>query len=726
MQGFYAALRHLATLVATWGSTPVLKSRLYLGIFDFAVVAFLAGCVLYFAVPSEPAEQTLWVICGFLVGCVGLLKHLIRSGKTHAVQSLVILAAFSAGFGYSQAYMLVLSTPFIKSSDQWTDITGVITRLEARQDQDILDIRVIHAPETPEIKDHKVRIWFRGKTRAGISTLTAGDTLSVSAILSPPKPPIFPGSQDQRLLFFTAGLAASGYAVAAPNVLSTPYTSNLEDLRIASSRLLAADMDAAPGAVARAILIGDRSGITPALRESFRDSGLAHLLAISGLHLGLVTGMVFVMVRGLLLLVPTFALKAPIKSWAAVIALISGGIFCLFTGASVPTIRAFIMTSLFFLGIVLYRRAISRRLVSIAALLVILTNPTVILGASFQLSFAAVISLIAIYEGVRDRRGYEARQTSFLYRPFQYLGGILLTSLIAGLATAPFAMAHFNVTATYGFVANLLAVPLMGFVIMPLGLLTLLLMPFSAYGWDLHGPSVILLDQSLSWLITIAETTANWPNSHVLTAHTPNWMIGVLALSLLLLCWGGKWRDRMGGAALFASVVVAMTVAAPPDITIGPNGDRLGVRAQDGRYYYVGGSDRSFAARVWAAKAGESSGDLLNRPQSGVTLYPGASCDPEACVLPLEHQTVVAVRTAYGLWQECQTPKAETWVIALGQRKPPQPETCAQDVLYALDFSKAHGASAWWLTPDMPTARKRFLTDQQKDTWRIWYGGHSQ
>ena len=201
-----------------------------------------------------------------------------------------------------------------------------------------------------------------------------------------------------------------------------------------------------------------------------RDSGLAHLLAISGLHVGLIAGWLFFVLRFLLALVPALALRAPIKKWAAATALIGAFGYLLLTGGTVPTQRAFLMLGLVMLAVMLDRVAISFRLLAWAAVAVLLWAPESLLSVSFQMSFAAVVGLIAIYEGLgpvmvrwRSNRGLGKRL-------WLYLGAVLLTTLVASLATSPYALFHFNRVAMYGLAGNLLAVPLTALWVMPCAL----------------------------------------------------------------------------------------------------------------------------------------------------------------------------------------------------------------------------------------------------------------
>ena len=213
--------------------------------------------------------------------------------------------------------------------------------------------------------------------------------------------------------------------------------------------------------------MGERGAIPADVLAAMRDSGLAHLLAISGLHVGLVAGILFFAARGGCALVPAVALRFPIKKWAAVVALIGAFGYLLLAGAPVPTQRAFVMVGLVLVAVLVDRRGISMRLVVWAAMFILLVRPESLLGASFQLSFAAVLALVAGYEALGPRLRVWYGESGAARRVLLYVGGVALTTVIAGLATAPFALFHFNRVVVYSLAANLVAVPLTALWVMP-------------------------------------------------------------------------------------------------------------------------------------------------------------------------------------------------------------------------------------------------------------------
>jgi competence protein ComEC len=305
------------------------------------------------------------------------------------------------------------------------------------------------------------------------------------AVLMPPAGPAAPGAYDFARAAWFKEIGAVGYAMSRAEVVAVGERNGLAPHIAGWRRSLALhlreQMPGQAGAVAAALMTGDRGAIPEGTLQDMRDAGLAHLLAISGLHVGLIAGWLFFSVRFLLALIPGLALRAPIKKWAAAAALLGAFAYMLLTGATVPTQRTFLMLALVMAAVMLDRVAISFRLLAWAAVAVLLWAPESLLSVSFQMSFAAVVGLTAIYEGLgpavmRWRSdGGRAKRLSL------YLGAVLLTTLVASLTTAPFALYHFNRVAMYGLAANLVAVPLTALWVMPSALAAYVLMPL---GWE--------------------------------------------------------------------------------------------------------------------------------------------------------------------------------------------------------------------------------------------------
>ena len=214
------------------------------------------------------------------------------------------------------------------------------------------------------------------------------------------------------------------------------------------------------------------------VKQAFRDSGLSHLLAIAGLHLGLVGGFVFFTVRGGLALIPWVALRYPIKKITAVVTLIVLFCYLMISGAAIPTQRAFVMTGIVFVAVLIDRLRISMRICALAAMVVLVLDPASLVGVSFQMSFGAVVALIAVYETYGARLGRFLHGRTISGKVLGYCGGVIITTMVATLGTYPYSIYHFHHLALYSPLANVIAVPLSAMWTLPWGVVTCLLMPF--------------------------------------------------------------------------------------------------------------------------------------------------------------------------------------------------------------------------------------------------------
>lgn len=351
-----------------------------------------------------------------------------------------------------------------------------------------------------------------------------------------------PGAYDfQRSLYF-AGIGGTGFALGGAEKISGNGASNnasnnggaigsqmslgqmWQRMRQTISTRIRGAIGGDTGAVAAALITGDRSAISKPVLQAFRDSGIAHLLAISGLHVGLVAGLLFFGLRALLALVPALALTYPIKKWAAFFAICGAFFYALLAGATIPTQRAFVMIGLVLPAVIFDRQGISMRLVAIAACVILLFRPESMLGPSFQMSFAAVVALIAAYEGWgRDLRA--RTDSNWRKRAILYLAGIALTTVIATIATAPFAVHHFNRIAVLGLAANIAAVPIATLWIMPFAILGMFLMPLG-----LEKFALIPMGWGIDTVIGVAQFVASQEAAVIAVGALP--VAGLIAIAL--------------------------------------------------------------------------------------------------------------------------------------------------------------------------------------------------
>lgn len=437
---------------------------------------------------------------------------------------------------------------------------------------------------------------------------TPGMRVMMTAYISPPSGPVEPGGFDFQRHAWFRGIGGVGYT-RTPVLAIEPLPSghSLFGLRMKMSRRIQSHLDGAVGGFAAAVSTGDRSGIHKETVVALRASNLAHLLAISGLHLGLLAGFVFAVVRFGIALVPPLALRFPAKKVAAVAALVAAAAYLALSGGNVATQRAFIMAAVALIAVMLDRRALSLRAVALAAIIVMVMRPEAILGPGFQMSFAATTALVAVFGVMRDHNGFG------LPRWMMPFVAVFTSSLVAGLATAPIAAAHFNVVAHYGLPANLLAVPVMGLVVVPSAVLALCLAPFG-----LEGIGLWSMGLGLDWILGVAHFFADRPDARGIVQGPPAVVIPTFAMGML---WLILWQGRMRAVGL-VGVAIAATLwvqAKRPDILVSDTGGLVGVMTEDGRALSKP-RGQGFVALNWL----ENDGDPVDQPEAAQRLLPDA------------------------------------------------------------------------------------------------------
>ena len=375
------------------------------------------------------------------------------------------------------------------------------------------------------------------------------------------------------------------------------------------------------------------------------NAGLAHLLAISGLHIGLVAGILFFAVRFLLAAIPPVALRYPVKKWAALAALAGAFFYLLLSGATVPTQRAFLMLAVVLAAVVLDRTAISMRLVAWAAVLVLLIAPESLLSASFQMSFAAVTALVAVYEALAGRSSAWRTGAGRVRKFGLYVSGVLLTTVVAGMATAPFALYHFNRFALYSVAANLIAVPLTGLWIMPWAICAFALMPFG-----LEALALAPMGWGIDAVIAVAETVAAWPGAVALAPAMPGIGLVIAAIGGLWFClWRRRWRVLGLGAVAAGLATVAFV--RPPDVMVNGTGRLMAVRTLSGGMAVSSSRRSKFVAETWLRRAGQDR--AAPWPREGLSPDGGLGCDSLGCIYRANGQTVALVLHPAALDEDC-------------------------------------------------------------------------
>lgn len=460
--------------------------------------------------------------------------------------------------------------------------------------------RVVLERVSPARTPLRVRVSLHGDG-AGIDP-QPGMRVMTTAHLSPPGGPVEPGGFDfQRHAWFNR-LGAVGYTrvpLVGLEAAQDGWSLATFRLRMAMSSHIRAALPGDVGGFAAAVTTGDRSGISLATLDTLRTSNTAHLLAISGLHMGLLSGFVLGLLRLVLAAIPGAALHWPVRKIAAAGALVAASGYLALSGGNVATERAYVMAAVALCAVMLNRRAISLRAVAMAAIIVLVLRPEALLGPGFQMSFAATVALVAVFGWMRG--GVLTRGPRWI-QPFV---AVMVSSAVAGLATAPIGAAHFNTVSHYGLLANLASVPLMGLLVVPAAVLALLLAPLG-----LDGIGLWLMGLGLRWILAVADWVAGLDGARGYVHGPAPWVLPLIALgALVLILWQG--RARFGGLAVMALGFVLWTTADRPAALIAEDGGIVGVMTGKGRALSKD-KGAGFVAQNWL----ENDGDGADQPRA--------------------------------------------------------------------------------------------------------------
>ncbi len=563
----------------------------------WSAVALGLGVALYFALPVEPGRMAYGAVAA--CGLAGLGLALWRReglGPLGIATALIAAGLLLAGARAHQVAGPVLEFRY------YGPIEGRVVAID-RSASDVSRItldQVRLGDMSRETTPRRVRVSLHGAVQG--TDPTPGAVVMLTGHLSGPSGPAEPGGFDfQRHAWFLS-LGAVGYT-RNPVMLLDPRAAGaawLFHLRMRLSSAIQDRIPGQPGAFAAAVLTGDRSGLDRGPVEAMRDANIAHLLAISGLHMGLLTGFIYAALRAGLALIPVLALRYPIRKWAAAVALVAGAFYLALSGGNVATERAFIQVGVMFVAVLLDRRAITLRSVAIAALIVLIHRPETLMSPGFQMSFAATAALVGVFAALRDR-GWMAGLPGWSKGAV----ALVISSAVAGAATAPFAAAHFNQLAVYGLLANLLTVPVMGSVVIPAAVLAALLWPIG-----LSHIAFSVMEWGLRWILGVAEQVASLPGAVEPVPAPSALVLPAIALGgLVVLLWQG--RARWVGVLPVLGALLLWSQAQRPALLISETGRLVGVQGESGRGLSRERGD-GFVARIWL----ENDGDVVGQAEA--------------------------------------------------------------------------------------------------------------
>lgn len=627
--------------------------------FLWAPVCLGAGIALYFSLAFEPP-----LYASFMPLAVAMLVRLMsaRGSLAGALANALVLCAL--GFGLAKLRVETVRAPVLAKALHGVEVKGVVKSAEARPPRGqrltlaVDEIAGVARKDTPAV--------VRLRTMSNRALAKAGDRVRVKAtFLAAPSRPALPGGFDYARLAWFDGIGGVGYAFAAPVIdgaanpqgLRARYAIAIEAVRQAIDARILAALPGENGAIASALITGERGGISTQTNSAFKNSGLFHILSISGLHMVIMAGAVFYLTRLALAAVPAIALRLPIKKIAALTGMAGALAYLAISGGAFATVRSAVMILIIFGAVLIDRPALALRNVAIAALLILLAYPESLLDAGFQMSFAAVTALVASSEAVR--RCLETGTQTRGHRFVRFFGEIVASTLIASAAVAPFAAFQFHQSQQYAVLANVIAIPICNFIVMPAALVTLMLMP-------VHLEAVALLPmgfgiQAMKWC---ANAVAGLPGA---VGYIPAIPTAAFVLMLAGGMWLALWRTGLrfaGMIPILAGLALAPTMRRP-DVLVAENGRLVAVRGQDGRLEALTVKRSKFEVERWLEYDGD--GRSAREAQRGGAF----KCDAVGCVARVKDRVVSVARAPAAIADDC----ARADILVLDA---PRPGDCAR------------------------------------------------
>jgi competence protein ComEC len=650
-----------AERLAAWIGSHVVAERAPGRLFPWGAVAFGAGIAAYFAADREPV---VWIVVPI---ALSLAAAAIVAQRFRFFAAVALVAAAAAGFATACLKTARIEHGVLARPIYSVTLAGFVEVREERERSDRFVLRVDRFEPARPMPDQRAIERVRLSVKKGTAP-SVGSYVELKARLSPPFTAVQPGGYDFARDIYFQRIGASGFVQGAIKPLAAPdtggwwlrYAVTVNGMRDAIDARIRQSLSGDVRAIASALLTGKRDAISSPINDAMYVSGLGHILSISGYHMAIVAGAVFFAVRGLLALFPPLTASFPIKKWAALAALAAAAFYLLLSGSEVATQRSFLMTAVVLIGVMVDRRAITFRTLGVAAMVVMLVAPEAVVHPSFQMSFAATLGLVALMD--REKPLLSGGQDSSGVARAALWGGreiviLLLASLVAGLATMPYAAYHFHRATPYGLLANVLAMPIVSGLVMPAGLLGLLAMPF---GFD--GVFWRLMEFGIGWMIAVAQWVAALPGA---VGRVPSFGMAALLLAtlgIIVICLLRTPLRWCGGALGLLAVTLALT-ARQPDILIAAEGHSVAVRAADGRLRFMQTKKDEFALKAWLAA------DADARMPGDPSLTQGVRCDDSGCAVQLaDGRFVTIAQRADAFADDC----VKAVLIVTARQAPPQ------------------------------------------------------
>ena len=613
--------------------------------FALLVVTFAFGAAFFFVAPAEP-----WWPAAVGAAALAMLATVVLRRRGGAARGLACAAALAAGFAAGAVETVRVAAPRL-DHERTVSVVGRVVDLDATVrggTRLTLDVARMEAKGlTPATTPTRITATLTGRGPVP----TVGDGVSFLARLKPPEGPVLPGGYDFARRAWFEGRGASGYVLgrAKPADLGPPRAVDrifapIGTLRHAIAERVRASLPGAAGAIGAAIMVGEQRAIPEAANEALRASGLTHIVSISGLHMSLVAGGVMGVVRLLLALVPAIALRFPIRKWAAAAAIVAATVYLLLSGNQVAALRSHLMLSIALFAVILDRPALTMHTIAVSAAAILVVDPSAALEPSFQMSYLAVIALVASWDLWRlwlERRPPPEKEAGLVVRAcagaLLHVQGLAFSSLIAGLATAPVIAGVFYRGAPYSILANMIVLPVTGMLIMPAAVLAALAMPFGLDPWPLAA-----MGAGIDFMVAVGRWVSAFPGGAGLLGvpHPATMPLGIVAVLWLSVF---SSRFRLFGVVPAVAAAVLLFCGPRPDVVVGRHGSPVAVRDVDGRLAVLAGRQDRFDTAIWLAA------DADSRTPEAPGLAAGWRCDPLGCVYRRSATTAEAGSGGEGL-----------------------------------------------------------------------------
>jgi competence protein ComEC len=584
-------------------------------------VAFGAGCALYLGLPREPLGWPLWL--GAVVLAASAIFARRRAWPKAAAIVLTLLACCGAGLATAKLREVRAAAPVVPAGMRPTVVEGWVVDVLSPSER---GTRVLVAPvRVAGLKSDATPVRIR--LTLPDAPPPPGAPVRVLALLNPPPQPAAPGAYDFARDAWFRSVGAVGFALGALEPALLPeaparlrWEMGVNAVRWNLASRVAAHAGPEAGGMAAAMTTGHEAWMNQDDYQAMRDSGLAHLISISGVHMAIVGGFVFFAFRLGVAVWPWLALRVPGKKLAAVAGLLAVGAYLVISGAPPPAERSAVTAAVAFGAILLDRRAITFNALAVAAFVVLLLRPESVAQPGFQMSFAATAGLVALAEAWPRRAAEISAPWPIVVfqRVRAWVVAGAAVSLVAGLATGALAIQHFNRVAVYGLLGNLLESPISTFVTMPALALGALLEPAG-----LGGPFIAVAGWGVRSTLAIARWIAGLPGAVTFVSSAPQAALVVSMLGVLFVClWKG--RGRWLGVPL-ALAVYLWPRPAPPDVWIAPEGAAAAVRSGT-EAVLLRPEVQAFASDLWVRRRGLGPGA---DPQAETRAR--FDCDRSAC-----------------------------------------------------------------------------------------------